>query len=330
MEKQNLNDPMHRNINYLRVSITDKCNLQCIYCRPHGEIPKLNHDDILRYEEIYRIIGIAADLGISKIRITGGEPLVRKGVIPFLHRLKTLEKIKDISLTTNGVYLPENLHDLQTTAIKRLNISLDSLKADKFERITGFDRFDHVWDGILQAHDLGFRPIKINVVAMRGINDDELVDFAELTFKYPFHIRFIEHMPMGNPALAWKKPMQAAEIKERISAIGPLTPVRRSLYDGPADRNRIPGAVGEIGFISPISRHFCHTCNRLRLTADGRLRPCLLSDYSEDLKTPLREGCTDARISEIIFRTVKNKPSRHLLSETSETPLKMVMSSIGG
>ena len=330
-DKTGLNDAFDRHINYLRVSITDRCNLNCIYCRPDGMIPKLHHRDILRYEEILRIIRIAADLGVTKIRITGGEPLVRKGVFEFIDEVGSVSGIKDISLTTNAVLLGEHLDRLKTTRIRRLNISLDSLKRKRFREITGFDGFSRVWAAIERAHELGFAPIKINVVALNGINTDELTDFAELTYQYPFHIRFIEHMPLGSLRLFPEKPLQANDIKERLTAqLGALTPVARGSFDGPAERFRLAGAKGEIGFISPISHHFCQTCNRLRLTANGRLKPCLLSDYTEDLKAPLRKGHLDRDIAALFIKSVKNKPSRHHLPENSEHPMKMPMSSIGG
>ena len=335
MKKNILSDSYNRNINYLRVSITDRCNLNCIYCRPDGKLSKLAHEDILRYEEILRIIRVSTNLGVRKIRITGGEPLVRKGVFDFIEELGTISQIKDISLTTNAVFLAEHLKRLQSTRIRRLNISLDSLNREKFKRITGFDKFVNVWDAILQAHDLNFDPIKINMVVLRGINDDELTDFAALTHQYPFHVRFIEHMPIGRDLLFPEKPMITSEIKARITSdMESLLPVARQtgdgVLDGPAERFRLKGAKGELGFISPISHHFCETCNRLRLTASGQLKPCLLSDYVEDLKTPIRQGRSDKDLAEIILRSVKNKPSQHHLSENAERPLKMPMSSIGG
>ena len=330
MKQKQLDDTHNRNINYLRVSITDRCNLKCIYCTPEGDIPKLDHGDILRYEEIHRIIRIAADLGVSKIRVTGGEPLVRKGVIGFIHSIKTLSKIKEVSLTTNGIFLSEHLESLQDASVRRLNISLDSLKPERFRKITGFDGFDRVWGAIEQAQALHFSPIKINVVALRGINDDELADFARLTLEYPFHVRFIEHMPIGNSSLIWNHPMLTPEIKDRIASTGNLVPIPTSPLDGPAQRYRIEGAPGEIGFISPLSNHFCNTCNRLRLTASGSLKPCLLSNVSEDLKTPLRSGGADEVLAEIILRAVAGKPSGHSLSGGGGAPLNMQMSSIGG
>ena len=328
--RYSLNDTYNRHINYLRISITDRCNLKCIYCRPSGKIFKLSHDDILRYEEILRLVYLLRDMGLSKVRITGGEPLVRKGVFDFLHQLSRISGIKDLSLTTNGVLLNENIQKIKNSGIRRLNISLDSLVKEKYSRITGFDLFDRVWEGIKQAHFSGFHPIKINVVALRGTNDTEITKFADLTFRYPFHVRFIEHMPIGNATVKSENPLLADEIKTILTAKGPLESITKDQYDGPAKRYKFSGAIGEIGIISPISHHFCDTCNRLRLTADGRLRPCLLSDYHEDLKTPLRSGCSDDELVEIILRAIKNKPLKHKLASNQPIQISTQMSAIGG
>ena len=325
-----LNDRYNRHINYLRISITDRCNLKCLYCRPSGKIDKLSHDDILRYEEILRIIHIFSEMGLTKIRITGGEPLVRKGVYDFLKKLPLVPGIKDVSLTTNGVFLAENILKIKNCGIRRLNISLDSLEREKFFHLTGYDKFNQVWKGIERAYELGFNPIKINVVALRGINEKEIPKFAELAFIYPFHIRFIEHMPIGISAVKADNPILSNEIKTLLSDVGNLEPIINGEFDGPAKRYKIRGAKGEIGIISPISHHFCNSCNRLRLTADGHLRPCLLSDYFEDLKTPLRSGCSNNELIDIILRTIKNKPSRHNFSTEKGLTVKSQMSSIGG
>jgi cyclic pyranopterin phosphate synthase len=202
MEIQTLNaskliDKCNRHLNYLRISITDRCNLRCRYCVPQDLIPKLSHAEILSYEEILRIVRIATRLGISKVRVTGGEPLVRKGVYEFLHKLTTTKGLKDVSLTTNGVLLKDNLEKIQAAGISRINISLDTLNPAKYREITGYDEFHRVWQGIEKAHQMGFYPIKLNVVALKGVNDEELVEMARLSFQYPFHVRFIEYMPIG-------------------------------------------------------------------------------------------------------------------------------------
>jgi GTP 3',8-cyclase len=328
--KQKLIDKYNRHLNYLRISITDRCNLQCMYCMPPGFIPRLHHDEILRYEEIIRIIKVGISLGISKVRITGGEPLVRKGVYDFLEQLAHMNGLCDIALTTNGVSLKNNIEKIKAAGIKRMNISLDTLNRNKYKEITGHDKFDQVWEGIALAHKTGFDPIKLNMVALSGINDDELADFARLSFSYPFHIRFIEYMPIGKSRMKYGPLLLVPEIKKRISTIGKLIPVKNGINDGPAERYKFEGAKGEIGFIGALSHHFCNRCNRLRLTASGQLRPCLLSDHHEDLKGPLRQGCFDEELAEIFLTAVRHKPSDHNLSISNPAKVSSQMSSIGG
>jgi cyclic pyranopterin phosphate synthase len=323
-------DPYNRHLNYLRISITDRCNLKCIYCVPRDLIPRLSHDEILTYEEILRLVRIGIRLGISKIRVTGGEPLVRKGVYDFLTDLSGLDGLSDLSLTTNGVSLKANLNKIKSAGIKRINISLDTLNRTKFEHITGFDLFDQVWQGIEMALEMGFHPIKLNVVALNGVNDDELTDMARLSFDYPLHIRFIEYMPIGESQIGNGPLLLAPEIKKRISVLGNLIPVSKTINDGPAQRYQFEGAAGEIGFIHALSHHFCNRCNRLRLTARGRLRPCLLSDHHEDVKGIMRTGGTDEQLAEVFFKAVRRKPSDHNLAIRNPSRVCGQMSSIGG
>jgi len=323
-------DPYNRHLNYLRISITDRCNLKCIYCVPRDLIPRLSHDDILTYEEILRLVRIGIKLGISKIRVTGGEPLVRKGVYGFLSDLSGIDGLADLSLTTNGVSLKANLKKIKAAGIKRINISLDTLNRTKFERITGFNLFDQVWQGIEMALEMGFHPIKLNIVALNGINDDELTDMAGLSFEYPLHIRFIEYMPIGESQIGNGPLLLAPEIKKRISVLGSLIPVTNTIDDGPAQRYHFEGAAGEIGFIHALSHHFCDRCNRLRLTARGRLRPCLLSDHHEDVKKVMRTGGTDEELMEVFFKAVRHKPSDHNLAIQNPSRVCGQMSSIGG
>ena len=323
-------DPYNRHLNYLRISITDRCNLKCIYCVPRDLIPRLSHDDILTYEEILRLVRIGIKLGISKIRVTGGEPLVRKGVYGFLSDLSGIDGLADLSLTTNGVSLKANLKKIKAAGIKRINISLDTLNRTKFERITGFNLFDQVWQGIEMALEMGFHPIKLNIVALNGINDDELTDMARLSFEYPLHIRFIEYMPIGESQIGNGPLLLAPEIKKRISVLGSLIPVTNTIDDGPAQRYHFEGAAGEIGFIHALSHHFCDRCNRLRLTARGRLRPCLLSDHHEDVKEVMRTGGTDEELMEVFFKAVRHKPSDHNLAIQNPSRVCGQMSSIGG
>ena len=330
MAELKLIDPYNRHLNYLRISITDRCNLKCIYCVPRDLIPRLSHDDILTYEEILRLVRIGIKLGISKIRVTGGEPLVRKGVYGFLADLSGLDGLTDLSLTTNGVSLKANLKKIKAAGIKRINISLDTLNRTKFERITGFNLFDQVWQGIEMALEMGFHPIKLNIVALNGINDDELTDMARLSFKYPLHIRFIEYMPIGESQIGNGPLLLAPEIKKSISVLGGLIPVVNTIDDGPAQRYHFEGAAGEIGFIHALSHHFCDRCNRLRLTARGRLRPCLLSDHHEDVKEVMRTGGTDEELMEVFVKAVRHKPSDHNLAIHNPSRVCGQMSSIGG
>jgi cyclic pyranopterin phosphate synthase len=323
-------DNFNRHLNYLRISITDRCNLQCRYCEPQDLIPKLSHNEILTYEEILRLVRIATRLGIAKVRITGGEPLVRKGVYEFLHELTATEGLKDVSLTTNGVLLKDNLEKIQAAGISRINISLDTLSPAKYREITGYDAFDRVWQGIEKAHQMGFYPIKLNIVALKGINEEEVVEMAQLSFQYPFHVRFIEYMPIGRSDYNPDSLLLAPEIKSRISALGNLAPVQEDEHDGPARRYKYEDAIGEIGFIPALSQHFCNKCNRLRLTASGQLRPCLLSDHQEDLKEAIRQDCSDRQLADIFIRTVRHKPSDHNLAAKNPAHVCGQMRAIGG
>jgi cyclic pyranopterin phosphate synthase len=323
-------DSEKRHLNYLRISITDRCNLRCLYCAPEGRIPKLDHADILSYEEILRLVRIGIRLGIRKVRITGGEPLVRKGVLDLLSELTRIEELEDVSLTTNGVLLAANAQRIFDAGIRRINVSLDSLNPEKYAQITGYHQFDRVWKGIQLARKIGFSPIKINIVAMRGINDDEILDFGRLAMDYPFHIRFIEYMPIGNSRTSSREQILTPEIQETVATLGTLIPVDSGHNDGPARRYRIAGAKGEIGFISALSHHFCSHCNRLRLTADGKLRACLLSDRHESLKETLRNGGSDQQLADIFRTAVRQKAARHQLCPNGFTTVKDQMQGIGG
>ncbi len=323
-------DREKRHLNYLRISITDRCNLRCLYCAPDGRIPKLDHQEILRQEEILRLVHIGIRLGIRKVRITGGEPLVRRGAIELMTSLVGIGNLENVSLTTNGVLLEANAGRIFDAGIRRINISLDTLNRKKYALICGYDHFERVWAGIQRAHEIGFAPIKINAVAMRGINDDEILDLARLSLKYPFHIRFIEYMPIGNSRSSFQDQILTSEIQERIAALGDLIPLDKKRNDGPARRYRIAGAPGEVGFISTMSHPFCNCCNRLRLTADGKLRACLLSDQHISVKDALRSGNSDERIIHCFRMAVKQKAARHQLSLTDGPAVKDPMMSIGG
>ena len=332
--KPDLTDMFSRTISYLRLSLTDRCNLRCMYCMPDGDegLRLLKHEDLLSYEELLRIVELVVDMGMNKIRLTGGEPLVRKGVMDFIATLSRIEGLDEIRLTTNGVLLKEKAAGLYAAGIRKLNISLDTLRPDRFIKITGVDKFAQVWQGIETAVKLGF-DVKLNVVAMKGVNDDEFVDFARLALEKPYQVRFIEFMPVGSDS-TWDKAsyISSSELQERISSMGNLEALPGRRMDGPARvflLTAADGAQGKVGFISPISHHFCDTCNRLRLTSAGRLRACLLHDLEADLKALLRGGATDDEIRGLIRQTILDKPKGHTLAENQDN-CSGQMSRIGG
>lgn len=324
-------DKYNREINYLRVSLTDRCNLRCIYCMPEEGINYIPHNEVLTYEEILRIVTLCAGHGIRKVRLTGGEPLVRKDIISFIRKLCVVKGLEEISITTNGVMLKEFARPLRESGICRINVSMDTLKEEKFISITRRDCFKRVWEGIDAAESAGITPIKINVVAMKGINDDEIMDFAEITCNRNLHVRFIEMMPVGDKN-NWSsdKFISINEIFDRIKQLGTLRPIVSGALDGPARRYALKGAKGEIGFIGAISKSFCNKCNRLRLTADGGLRGCLFSDKETDLKTAMRRGIEDVDLLEMIRSTVMDKPANHGLSLYHQHKCIRSMNSIGG
>jgi len=327
-------DSYCRPINYLRVSVTDRCNLRCIYCMPAEGVPWKPHEQVLRYEEIETIVRAAADLGVTKVRLTGGEPLVRAGLTDLIQILAQVPGIDDISMTTNGLLLTQQAQQLKAAGLHRVNISLDTLRADRFARITRLGNILDVLAGIDAAHNVGLEPVKMNVVVMRGLNDDEVVDFARATVSPGWNVRFIEWMPVGEGCgmeYTWEDALVTAEeIRKRIEEqLGPLAPVRQVVGNGPARYYHLPDAKGTVGFITPVSEHFCFHCNRLRLTADGQLRPCLLSDQEIDLRTPLREGAGPAEIKALILEAIESKPLQHHLDQ-HQSPKRRVMSQIGG
>ncbi len=324
-----LSDSYQRPINYLRISVTDRCNLRCVYCMPAEGINLMSHEDILSYEEIYTVARAAAGLGINKLRLTGGEPLVRLGLPELVKMLAQIEGIDDISLTTNGVLLSRYAAELKDAGLRRINVSLDTLKPERFKLITRLgDNLDEVLEGIEVAKKVGLEPVKLNTVVMAGINDDELLDFASKTVAEGWHVRFIELMPLVGKDTT-PRFVPASEMKRRLEPLGELTPCLPSVGNGPAKYFRLPRTKGDIGFITPISEHFCFQCNRMRLTADGKLRPCLLSDYEVDLKQPLRGGISLGGLRKLIKQAVANKPQRHQLAEGS-VPKRRPFSQVGG
>lgn len=330
MQTNVLTDQYGRVLNYLRISVTDRCNFNCIYCREEGYKERFEHTQILSYEDILRIVRIGAGLGISKVRITGGEPLVRKGILPFLESLVAIPGIRDVSVTTNGMNLSTYLKPFKAMGISRLNISLDSLSRETFRVMSGTDGLFRVFDAIMKALSLDFSPVKINVVVLRGINDSEIETFATLTRFLPVKVRFIEYMPSDTLLLDKDRQVLGPEIRERIEGHGTLVPVDDEDSSRIADRFRFQDAVGELGIISPVSRHFCHDCNRLRLTANGTLRPCLLSDRAVSLKDDLDRGCSDETIENAFKLSARLKPGYSTLPDNRNLAVPGRMNSIGG
>ena len=301
-----------------------------MYCMPELGMPKLSHADILTYEEIMRLVRLISQMGISKIRVTGGEPLVRKDILYLCEKISAVQGVSSLSLTTNGLLLEDFAKGLWAAGIKRVNVSLDTLNPEKYAAITRKDCFEKVWRGIETALDVGFKPIKLNVVVMRGINDDEIEDLGRLTYRYPFHVRFIEFMPFqdGVPPSSF---LSSDEILRSLERVANLVPVRVENGNGPARHYQFAGAVGKIGIISPISHHFCPTCNRLRVTADGKLRTCLFSQEETDLRVLLRRDASDAEIVSTIRRAIDQKPEKHALeSDIFRKCISRPMSAIGG
>ena len=322
-------DSFHRQIDYIRVSVTDRCNLRCIYCTAKL-VPHLTHDDILRYEEIHRVVQAAAGLGVKKIRLTGGEPLVRPELNKLVELLSQVEGIDEISLTTNAILLGKYAAQLKAAGLKRVNISLDTFKADKFRYITSQDKLKDVLGGIEVARNAGLNPVKINMVVIKGVNDDELLDFARASVSDGWHVRFIEEMPLVTSRIKENKLVAVQEMMATIQeSLGQLEPCWPTSGNGPAKYYQLSGASGTIGFIGPVTDCFCSQCNRFRLTADGRLRPCLLEDSEVDLKGPLRRGASTQELEGLMRQAAALKRERHRLSEDF-VPGKRQMWQIGG
>ena len=320
-------DNFGRKLNYLRLSVTDRCNLRCSYCMPAHGIEKRDHCDILSYEQLQRIATAAVGIGVEKIRITGGEPLVRKGIVEFLGRLKLIPGLKKLVLTTNGVFLEEMAQGLRLAGVESINMSLDSLRPEVFCRITRGGDLNRVLAGLAAAEQLGFEYLKINMVVMRGINDCELFDFAALTLDRPINVRFIEYMPTLRDK-DWQSMMVPGdEMLSRLSGRYDLQQVSHEALDGPARYYQMPGAVGKIGFITPISGHFCQKCNRLRVTSSGMLKSCLFDEGGVSLKHCLEHG-TDAELEELLRQVETRKPYRHTLVDSVSDTYNM--SQIGG
>lgn len=333
-----MKDGHGRVIDYLRISLTDRCNFRCVYCMPEEGVQQLSHFDILRIEEVEQAVRVATTIGIKSVRLTGGEPTVRKGLVDLVRNIAAMPEIENVSMTTNGVLLPRMAADLKEAGLSRVNISLDTLDAEKFRKITRCGSLDDALRGIDAALESGFNPVKINAVALRSLADGFL-DFAKLSIDRPLHVRFIEHMPIGDVSevdgISWGKDgvISCEEVLNiinegaRAQGLGELVPAGegKPIGWGPAEYYHFPGAAGTVGFISPLSRHFCSKCNRLRLTADGKLRPCLFSDVEYDLRTALREG-TEEDQRAVFLQALGAKPDEH----HDKVGTERGMSQIGG
>ena len=333
-----MKDSHGRTIDYLRISLTDRCNFRCIYCMPEEGVQSLAHEDILRIEEIEEAVRVAAGMGIRSIRLTGGEPLVRLGVVDLVRAIAHTPGIENVSMTTNGVLLPKMAADLKEAGLSRVNISLDTLDPAQFKQITRRGELQQTLDGIDAALEAGFNPVKINAVAVRSLDQDYL-EFAKLSIDRPLHVRFIEYMPVGESSgshgCGWGKDdvvpseelLEIINERARAAGMDELVPAGtdRPLGWGPARYFVFPNAMGTVGFISPLSRHFCSECNRLRLTADGKLRPCLFSDDEYDLRGALRSGDEDAARA-VFAEALGAKPDEH----HDKVGTERGMSQIGG
>jgi len=325
-------DQFGRTIEYLRMSVTDRCNLRCRYCMPEEGVTGLAHGDVLRYEELLRIAAAACRLGIRKIRVTGGEPLVRRGLVDFIGQLVELPEKPEIALTTNGLLLADFAEELKSAGLSRVNVSLDTLRPDRFKELTLRDGLDKVLAGIKAAEAAGLLPIKINVIPFANFNADEVVDFARLTLVHPWDVRFIEFMPISSDleyAPGDGVPMK--EIQEKLLSIGDLEILpRQQNSSGPAYMYRLPNALGRIGLIPSVSGHFCADCNRLRIMADGRIRGCLFDNEETDLKSLIRSGCSEQALEEKLLAAACAKPEKHQINAEDFLSPNRRMHGIGG
>ena len=326
-------DPFGRAITYLRISLTDRCNLRCVYCMPKEGLQWQARANQLSVEEMVRVVETAAQGGVKRVRLTGGEPLVHPHVVEIVRRIASIQNIEDVSLTTNAMSLDRLAQPLADAGLKRVNISLDTLDRDKFKRITRGGEIDRVWRGIAAAERAHLAPLKLNTVIVRGLNADELPALARLTIENDWHVRFIEVMPIGN-AQNWGKDFPALreryisvqEMRAQLSTFD-LQPAIQPKGNGPARSYRIPGALGTVGFISPLGEHFCQNCNRLRLTSDGKLRPCLVIPAEVSLRDAIRSG---KPLEEFFRQAIAHKPEHHDMLVAMPTDSQRGMSQIGG
>jgi len=326
-----MQDNFGRTIDYLRISVTEACNFRCIYCAPDGQTTPTTSP--LSVDEIQRVVRAAVALGITKIRLTGGEPLVRRDIVEIVRAVAAIDGMRDLAMTTNGFLLARLARDLADAGLRRVNISLDSLRRERFAQIVGVDAFDAVWAGIHAAEDAGLAPLKLNVVAMRGINNDEFSDFARLTVEHTWHVRFIELMPVGSSDTAreffTKHFIAANELIARMPELAALAQSESPQGNGPARTYCLPGARATVGFITPASEHFCNACNRIRVTARGALCACLFSDRRTDMRGALCEGVSESALQELLMHAIGDKPESHPFGDdfTIKTD---AMSKIGG
>jgi cyclic pyranopterin phosphate synthase len=328
-------DPYGRAHDYLRISVTDRCNLRCVYCMPEEGMEFEPQESILSYEEITSVVKVLARHGVRKLRLTGGEPLVRKELDLLVGMLSVIPGIEDIALTTNGIYLASKAERLKAAGLTRVNISLDSLKPDRFKRITRGGDVSRVLESIETSYLVGFDPIKINVVLMKGMNDDEIQDFLAMTIDRPIQVRFIEYMPIGHDDEGWRERyVPLSTVLDRCNEMGwEASPTEQVYGNGPAKNYRIKDAKGSFGLIHPVSDHFCETCNRLRLTADGNIKPCLF--WSDEFNVRKWIG-DDDKVEALFYKALGHKPENHEMAKTlsneslTHTPTVRRMSQIGG
>jgi cyclic pyranopterin phosphate synthase len=320
-----------RPIGDVRISVTDRCNFRCQYCMPAEGLPWLNRSDLLTYEEIERLVALLASMGVHDVRLTGGEPLVRKELWRLVERLAAIEDVHDLSLTTNGYLLAKQAEDLVRAGLRRVNVSLDALAPDRFFQLTRRDSLHQVLEGLEAAQRYPeLRPIKVNVVALKDFTEDEVLRFAEFARRHPYEVRFIEFMPLdADHSWTREKVLPNADIVAMIDAVYPLEPIGRERH-GTARRYRFADGTGEMGFISPVSEPFCGDCNRIRLTAEGQLRTCLFSMTETDLRGPLRDGASDAELAEIVRDAVWRKELKHHVNDPGFVQPPRTMSRIGG
>lgn len=328
-------DRFGRKHDYLRISVTDRCNLRCVYCMPPEGVPFVPHSEILSYEQITEVVRVGAKLGIRRLRLTGGEPLVRKDIEKLVAQLAAIEGIEDIALTTNGIFLAKKAQALKDAGVTRINLSLDTMDPEKFAMVTRGGDVKRVLDALHTSIAVGFSPIKLNVVLMKGVNDNEVADFLKLSMEHPIQVRFIEYMPIGHENDEWRtKYLPLTYVHTICDQLGvPYGPTDLVYGNGPAENFRFEGAKGSFGLIHPVSEHFCSNCNRLRLTADGFLKPCLYWDEELNVKRALGD---EEALTQLFNKALEVKPENHEMANAlnhetkSHKPTTRRMSQIGG